>query len=147
MRLVADETPCRKKAFVCPYHGWTYGLDGALRHVPHPEAFPDLVTDDHGLVALPLESRHGLLWVHPTPGAAPTLADYLGTIDADLAAFDLASHVLYRRIDTVRRANWKLVIDAFLEAYHSASSTATRSTASSSMPAPSPISSVRTSAR
>jgi phenylpropionate dioxygenase-like ring-hydroxylating dioxygenase large terminal subunit len=118
MRLVADETPCRKKAFVCPYHGWTYGLDGALRHVPHPEAFPDLVADDHGLVALPLERRHGLLWVHPTPGVAPPLADFLGTVDDDLASFDLASHVLYRRIDTVRRANWKLVIDAFLEAYH-----------------------------
>ena len=50
----------------------------------------------------------------PTPAPAPPLADFLGTVDADLASFDLASHVLYRRIDTVRRANWKLVIDAFL---------------------------------
>jgi phenylpropionate dioxygenase-like ring-hydroxylating dioxygenase large terminal subunit len=118
MRLVADDAPCRRKALVCPYHGWTYGLDGALRHVPHAEAFPGLDAGAHGLVALPLERRHGLLWVHPTPGATLALADFLGSLDDDLASFDLAHHVLYRRVDTVRRANWKLVIDAFLEAYH-----------------------------
>jgi phenylpropionate dioxygenase-like ring-hydroxylating dioxygenase large terminal subunit len=118
MRLVGDEAPCRRKALVCPYHGWTYGLDGALRHVPHPEAFPALTAATHGLVALPIERRHGLLWVHPTPGATTALDGFLGSIDDDLASFGLASHVLYRRIDTVRRANWKLVIDAFLEAYH-----------------------------
>lgn len=117
MRLVGD-APCRKKAFVCPYHGWTYGLGGGLRHVPHAEAFDDLDTSAHGLVALPIESRHGLLWVHPTPGATLDLDAFLGPIDADLRAFDLAGHVLHRRVDTVRRANWKLVIDAFLEAYH-----------------------------
>ncbi len=118
MRLVGDEAPCRKKAFVCPYHGWTYGLDGALRHVPHAEAFPDLEAEGRGLVAVPVASRHGLLWVHPTPGAALDLDAFLGTIGDDLASFDLAGHVLHRRIDTLRRANWKLVIDAFLEAYH-----------------------------
>jgi phenylpropionate dioxygenase-like ring-hydroxylating dioxygenase large terminal subunit len=118
MRLVGEDGPCRKKAFVCPYHGWTYGLDGALRHVPHAEAFPDLPIEARGLVALPTAVRHGLVWVHPTPGTPLDLAAYLGTIDGDLAAFELADHVLYKRIDTVRRANWKLVIDAFLEAYH-----------------------------
>ena len=61
----------------------------------------------------PLESRHGLLWVHPTPGvalAARRLPRVRSTTTSP--SFDLASHVLYRRIDTVRRANWKLVIDA-----------------------------------
>ncbi len=118
MRLVGEDTPCRRKAFVCPYHGWTYGLDGALRHVPHAEAFPDLDAEAHGLTSLPLERRHGLLWVHPTPGASLAVAEYLGALDGDLASFGLADHVLYRRVDAVRRANWKLVIDAFLEAYH-----------------------------
>ena len=118
MRLVGDETPCQRKALVCPYHGWTYGLDGRLRHVPHAEAFPDLQPETRNLVALPVASRHGLLWVHPTPGATLDLDAYLGPLDDDFAAFDLGDHVLYRRIDTVRRANWKLVIDAFLEAYH-----------------------------
>ena len=118
MRVVSEEGACRRKAFVCPYHGWTYGLDGTLVHVPHAEAFPDLRPEAHGLVAVPLESRHGLLWVRPTPGEPLALDEFLGPIAEDLDAFALADHVLYRRIDTVRRANWKLVIDAFLEAYH-----------------------------
>lgn len=120
MRLVAEES-CERKGLVCPYHGWTYGLDGALRHVPHADAFPDTRPETQGLVPVPLVRRHGLLWVLPTPttaGAPIDLEAFLGPIGAELDAFDLASHVLYRRIDTVRRCNWKLVIDAFLEAYH-----------------------------
>ena len=118
MQLVSDEGTCRRKALVCPYHGWTYRLDGTLAHVPHPEAFPELRSDTRGLVAVPIESRHGLLWVLPTPGAPLALDAFLGPIGDDIESFGLATHVLYRRIDTIRRANWKLVIDAFLEAYH-----------------------------
>jgi phenylpropionate dioxygenase-like ring-hydroxylating dioxygenase large terminal subunit len=118
MRLVNEDGVCRRKGLVCPYHGWTYGLDGTLRHVPHGDAFPDVDVEEHGLVAVPIAERHGLLWVLPTPGAALDLDAYLGPVGADLDAFGLGDHVLYRRIDTVRRANWKLVIDAFLEAYH-----------------------------
>jgi len=118
MRLVNDAGVCRRKALVCPYHGWTYGLDGGLRNVPHADAFPGIEARDHGLVGVPLAERHGLLWAVPTPDGGLDLDAYLGPIGADLDAFGLAEHVLYRRIDTVRRANWKLVIDAFLEAYH-----------------------------
>jgi Rieske 2Fe-2S family protein len=118
MRLVNEDGVCPRKGLVCPYHGWTYGLDGGLLHVPHAAAFPDVATDGHGLVPVPIAERHGLLWVLPTPGATLDLDAYLGAIGADLDAFGLPDHVLYRRVDTVRRANWKLVIDAFLEAYH-----------------------------
>ncbi|MBI3770720.1 MAG: aromatic ring-hydroxylating dioxygenase subunit alpha [Deltaproteobacteria bacterium] len=118
MRLVSEDGACRRKALVCPYHGWTYGLDGTLLHVPHAEAFPELRPETRGLVSVALESRHGLLWVRPTPGPALDLDTFLGPIADDLESFALSTHVVYRRIDTVRRANWKLVIDAFLEAYH-----------------------------
>jgi glycine betaine catabolism A len=118
MRLVNDDGVCRRKGLVCPYHGWTYSLDGALLNVPHADAFPDVELQRHGLVPVPIAERHGLLWVQPSPGDGLDLDAYLGPIGGDLDAFGLADHVLYRRVDTVRRANWKLVIDAFLEAYH-----------------------------
>ncbi len=86
--------------------------------MPHAAAFPAVGPETHALVRVPSASRHGLLWVQPTPGDAFDLDAFLGPIGDELDAFDLASHVLYRRVDTVRRANWKLVIDAFLEAYH-----------------------------
>ena len=46
---VAEGSGC-KKAFACRYHGWTYGLDGALKRIPHEEGFPGLDKSEHGLV-------------------------------------------------------------------------------------------------
>ncbi len=105
-RLVA--AACQAKALVCPYHGWTYELTGALRHVPHPEAFTGVARRD--LVELPVAERHGLVWLRGEP--------QLGALDGDLAALGLADHVAYQQVRITRRCNWKLVIEAFLDGYH-----------------------------
>ncbi|MGH8530747.1 MAG: aromatic ring-hydroxylating oxygenase subunit alpha [Nevskiales bacterium] len=117
MRVLDAEAVCSRPTLVCPYHGWTYSLDGKLKHHAHPEAFPGLQPEQHGLVELPCALRHGLIWVLPTPGATLQLESYLGPIDRELAYF-LGDSVLERRIDVVRKANWKLIIDAFLDGYH-----------------------------
>jgi phenylpropionate dioxygenase-like ring-hydroxylating dioxygenase large terminal subunit len=117
-RLVGEPCGHHKKAFVCPYHAWSYELSGALLHVPMREAFPSLVDAEAGLVPVPVEIRHGLVWVRPGGGADLDLATYLGPVDDDLASFGLATHVLHRRVAEVRAVNWKLVIEAFLEGYH-----------------------------
>jgi len=116
-RLVADER-CERKGLVCPYHGWSYGLDGRLLHVPCPEAFPSMDSGRSGLVELPLAERHGLLWVVPTPGAVLDLDAHLGAIGGELDSLGLAGYTLFRRASARRRANWKLVAENFLEAYH-----------------------------
>ena len=108
-RLV--DTPCTKKAFVCPYHGWTYDLAGKLLHVPHADTFGGAEAG-RDLRARPIEERHGLAW------SGDAIASFLGELDADVAALDLARHVTYRATRTVRRCNWKLVIEAFLDGYH-----------------------------
>lgn len=116
--LLQAEAPCRKKAIVCPYHAWTYGLDGALQHVPIKESFPRLPVAEHGLVEVPTSERHGLIWVTATPGAEHDVDRFLGPLSDDLAALDLGAHVLFRRSDRTSPANWKLLIEAFLENYH-----------------------------
>jgi glycine betaine catabolism A len=118
-RLVTQETGSAK-AFVCNYHGWTYGLGGALGHVPLAHAFPSLESERaaSGLVELPCETRHGFVWVLPTPGEKLDVASWLGDFDDDLTSFGLADHVVLRRATKTRAANWKLVMDAFLEGYH-----------------------------
>src|SRR5688572_29769503 len=68
MRVVAD-SGCAN-AFVCPYHGWTYELDGRLRHIPHPEGFPGLDKQHHGLAPLGVVERHGLVFVAQAPAVA-----------------------------------------------------------------------------
>lgn len=116
--LLNADSPCRKKAIVCPYHAWTYGLDGGLQHVPVRESFPGLELADRGLVEVPTSERHGLIWVTATPGADHDVDRFLGPLGEDLAALDLDAHVLFRRSDRTSPANWKFLIEAFLENYH-----------------------------
>lgn len=117
MRLLQDGAPCTRATLVCPYHGWTYHLDGRLKHYSHADAFPEMKPEQQGLVELPCAERLGLIWVLPTPGAAVPLDSFLGPISDELEFF-IGDSVLFRRIDVVRKANWKLIIDAFLDGYH-----------------------------
>jgi phenylpropionate dioxygenase-like ring-hydroxylating dioxygenase large terminal subunit len=108
-RLV--DQPCTKRALVCPYHGWTYDLAGKLIHVPHEETFAGRAAG-RDLRAVPITERHGLVW------AGAGIAEYLGELDADVAALGLERYTTWRTARTTRRCNWKLVIDAFLDGYH-----------------------------
>ena len=105
------------QAFTCPYHGWTYGRDGALLRVPR-DGFPNLDTANSGLVELPCESRHGLIWVVPTPGTEIDVAKHLGQVDDELAQYPLDGYVLERHQLIEEDLNWKFILDGFLEIYH-----------------------------
>jgi phenylpropionate dioxygenase-like ring-hydroxylating dioxygenase large terminal subunit len=119
MRLVEATGQAQPRAsVVCPYHGWAYRLDGALRHRLHAEAFDDAVVADTSLVALPCQERHGLLWVVPTPGATIDVAAWLGELDTEMPFFGIGELVHFRTVRAEYAANWKLIVDAFLEAYH-----------------------------
>jgi phenylpropionate dioxygenase-like ring-hydroxylating dioxygenase large terminal subunit len=120
-RLAAgDGTVCRRSSLSCLYHGWTYGLDGTLFSVPRREAFPTLDVAAHGLRQLPSAVRHGLIWVvlDPCSEKTPDIATHLGGMDADLAALGVGRHRFFRQNAVLRQANWKLIVDAFIEFYH-----------------------------
>lgn len=107
---IAQDSGCAH-AFVCPYHGWTYELNGRLRHIPHAEGFPGLDKSQHGLAPLPVIEQHGLVFVSQTPSAA----------QADLAGLpELVSEgqQLYATSARETQANWKIVLEGFLEGYH-----------------------------
>ncbi len=115
-RLVADGEPSCKKAFVCPYHGWTYDLEGALIHVPHEQTFAGLDRSKLPLVAVDVRERHGLVWV----GVDEPLPDDLGLgeMGSVLDELGLEDHRVFRRSTSIWQANWKFIIEAFLENYH-----------------------------
>jgi glycine betaine catabolism A len=114
-RLVeGGEAVCAKR-LVCPYHAWTYRLDGSLLALPRPETFPGMDKSGMGLVELPSCEAGGLIWFAPVEGADFTLARTLGE---DFDAFGMASHHLFRRKTHRVAGNWKLIMDAFLESYH-----------------------------
>ncbi|WFL76752.1 aromatic ring-hydroxylating dioxygenase subunit alpha [Altererythrobacter arenosus] len=114
-RLVeGDEVQCTKR-LVCPYHAWTYRLDGELLALPRPDTFPGMDKADYGLVELPSREAGGLIWFSPVADADFAHADTLGE---DFTAFGMAESYMFRRKLHTVKGNWKLIMDAFLESYH-----------------------------
>jgi phenylpropionate dioxygenase-like ring-hydroxylating dioxygenase large terminal subunit len=99
-------------AFVCPYHGWTYGLDGALRHIPHRHGFPEVDPARLGLAPVHTEERAGLVFLTQE---SPALTEQELEELPELLAPSLR---LYRTSEQDIPTNWKILADGFLEGYH-----------------------------
>ena len=112
----ATAKPC--KALVCPYHAWTYELDGRLRHRLHADTFDGIDPATLNLVELPCDEVAGLVFAMREPGPAFSAAAFLQGLDAHLQWLRLPEMTLFRKVDRTYAANWKLTIDAFLEGYH-----------------------------
>src|SRR5207245_4475755 len=108
-----------KRALSCPYHGWTYDLDGALIDIPGEEGFAGLPREQHGLRPLAVVEKYGLVWVRPDPGAAAIDIDVqLGGLAPELESFGFEHYHHFETRALRPRINWKMAVDTFLEAYH-----------------------------
>jgi len=108
---LASGTGC-EKAFVCRYHGWTYGLDGALRHVPHEYGFLGLDKSERGLVPVGCIEQSGLVFV---------AQDITRAADASILALPPIigpDWVLLANVEEQVAINWKVLVESFLEGYH-----------------------------
>jgi phenylpropionate dioxygenase-like ring-hydroxylating dioxygenase large terminal subunit len=114
-RLVEGQDAVCAARLVCPYHAWTYALDGTLLALPRTDAFPDLDKNEYGLRGLPTCEAGGLIWFAFDEGADFAEPETLGH---DFDAFNLAGQHLFRRRTHDVAANWKQIMDAFLESYH-----------------------------
>jgi nitrite reductase/ring-hydroxylating ferredoxin subunit len=103
--------------FVCPYHAWTYDLEGALVGVSGKEKFGELDKAGFGLKELRCAERAGIIWATLTPGASFDIDEWLGDFAGELETLDLADwHFFDQR--TIPGPGWKVTMDGYLEAYH-----------------------------
>jgi Rieske 2Fe-2S family protein len=108
---------CGAKSIRCPYHSWTYALDGSLLRAPHTEE-GDVEPAEFSLHPLGVEAWGGFVFVHPTPDAASPLTDGVGRATRTLANYDLASLVTGQTYAYEVAANWKVVAENYNECYH-----------------------------
>jgi Rieske 2Fe-2S family protein len=104
-------------ALRCPYHSWTYGLDGRLLRAPHTED-GDVDLDEFGLHPVGVGEWDGFVFVHLTPGDAQPLDDSVARAGRTLANYGLGDLVTGLRFDYDVAANWKVVAENYNECYH-----------------------------
>lgn len=102
----------------CPYHAWTYSADGGLIGIPRHETFPTVDKADHGLAELPSLEAGGFIWVMLDREAAPDFSGVTDELVEDFTALGLPTAHIFDKATHHLDANWKLVIEPFLEGYH-----------------------------
>jgi phenylpropionate dioxygenase-like ring-hydroxylating dioxygenase large terminal subunit len=109
--------PGRVNRLQCPFHGFTWSLDGELVSVPSPWDFPDLDPQDLRLPEVRVAAWGGFIFVNLDPAARP-LTEFLGDLVDHFTRWPLEERVKTVHVAKVMPANWKLVQEAFMESFH-----------------------------
>ena len=103
----------------CPFHAWTYRLDGSLLARPQAgEGFAGTDESDLGLVPVPVEEANGLVLVRAEGDESVDAPGLVGDAAQDLSDFGVGGYVPFDRWESSWPCNWKLLVDTFLESYH-----------------------------
>ncbi|MEO6388527.1 MAG: aromatic ring-hydroxylating dioxygenase subunit alpha [Croceibacterium sp.] len=116
-RLLDGASGCAKK-LVCPYHAWTYDLDGSLSGVPGSAGYPGLDKSRHGLAPVELEVWRGFIFVR-LEGGGPSVAGMMAPYEAMVAPYRFEELEALGRVTLRQRAvNWKNVGDNYSDGLH-----------------------------
>ena len=117
-KILEDTEVHRTPRLVCPYHSWTYGFDGKLVGIAVPQCFTGIDKKEYGLAELPCREFGGLIWVVLNREREPDFSDLVPAFGEDLEHLGIPSAHLYGRKSFEVKANWKLVLEPFMENYH-----------------------------
>ncbi|QII08595.1 aromatic ring-hydroxylating dioxygenase subunit alpha [Rhodococcoides fascians A25f] len=125
-RICMEDKGEVKRSFQCPYHAWTYDLDGKLIAAPNLTKMPDIDRVRYGLSSVSVEEWLGYVWVNlsENPASFDTtvvqdIRDRLGDVES-IDRYKIEDLGLGRRVSYDVKANWKLIIENFMECYHCA---------------------------
>ena len=109
--------PERVDTLRCPFHGFSWALDGRLAHLPSAWDFPDADRDELRLASVRVERWGGFVFLNPDLDAAP-LHDHLGIVVTDFERWRFPERYTEVHVAKRYRANWKVVQEAFMESFH-----------------------------
>jgi Rieske 2Fe-2S family protein len=125
-RLCTEPAGVVKRAFQCSYHAWTYDFDGKLIAAPNLTKMPDVDRVQFGLATIAVQEWLGYIWVCLAEEPASfedevisAVVERLGDLES-IEHYDIANLQVGRRIVYDVQANWKLIIENFMECYHCA---------------------------
>lgn len=113
------DAPCRRKLVTCPFHGWSFDLDGKLVALPEPEAFEAIDRAARSLVSVPVREWAGMIFILPRAGEeAIDLETHLGEFAPELEQLELARAEPVKSGILQADCNWKYALDTYGEGYH-----------------------------
>ena len=117
-KLLDGDGTCKHR-ITCPYHAWSYQLDGRLAAVPSEKTFPGIQKDKLGLKELELEIFCGLVFVR-IAGSGPSIAEQWGDLAKELAPYRIEEMVPAENVQISEEwgCNWKVALDNYLDNYH-----------------------------
>jgi len=118
-RLVTEPSGQGLKNFLCPYHAWTYELDGGLRHAPHMEEARHFEPARFGLILMSLTTCDGVVFLCLS-ATEPSLEEFLGAMTTRFSSYGMGRLRRGRKITYTVDANWKMLAENYSECYHCA---------------------------
>lgn len=118
MQFATEGSSGAKRSHIrCPFHGMTFHLDGSLKEIPCRWDFPHLNEDNFGLTEVHCDLWGGFVFINMDDDAQP-LSDYLEIIPDHFKQWPMDDRYIALHTQKVLPANWKMAMEAFLEAYH-----------------------------
>ena len=112
-----EDTSGHSSAIQCPYHAWTYGLDGRLIGAPHMDEVPGFDKGDYSLRAVKLALWDGFIFVNLADSPTP-LGEWFAPLNGKFSKWNMSILRPAKRIEYDVRANWKLMFENYSECYH-----------------------------
>ena len=118
-QLIQERRGNIKNMITCPYHAWSYHLNGNLRHAPRCETMKGFSKDDWGLSKVRVEEFAGFYFINFDTNASSLADDIPGAYEAMSPYFpDLGEITFIEEVDMMVDANWKVIVDNAIEGYH-----------------------------
>jgi phenylpropionate dioxygenase-like ring-hydroxylating dioxygenase large terminal subunit len=117
-RVVGEDKGHCGKAFICPFHGWSYNLDGTLKNIPKEDSFPPIDKQEFGLKPLDCEVWHGMIFIR-FGGTGSSIAELFAEAAEEIGLYRIEDmKPLDEPYQYKFNLDWKAVLDIDNEGYH-----------------------------